>query len=85
MGLKKDLKGLDEIEIKKFFKLAIVEHIYYGEDRLYLLDKKLIRKSKYLKALLKEATIEVHDVKSMLDKNIGDQDEVEKYLKNSIK
>jgi len=80
MGFKKQIKGLDEDQIKLFIKRAIVD----GTSN-EILKSKSLKKSEYLQQVVLEATDEVGTLIDSLKETFDSPKEVLKYLHKSLK
>jgi hypothetical protein len=80
MGFKKQIKGLDEDQIKLFIKRAIVD----GTSNKILKSKSL-KKSEYLQQVVLEATDEVDTLIDSLKETFDSPKEVLKYLHKSLR
>lgn len=80
MGFKKEIKGLDETEIKLYVKRAILDGTHSK-----ILKSKSLKKSEYLQQIVFEATNEIGDLIDSLKNSFECPVEVLKFLENSIK
>jgi hypothetical protein len=80
MGFKKDIKGLDESEIKLFVKKAIING---SSDKI--VKSKSLKKSEYLQQIVLEATNEIGDLIESLKETFESPEDVLKYLNKSLK
>jgi len=80
MGFKKQIKGLDEDQIKLFIKRSIVD----GTSSKILKSKSL-KQSEYLQQVVLEATSEIEDLIDSLKETFDSPKEVLKYLHKSLR
>lgn len=80
MGFKKQIKGLDEDQIKLFIKRSIVD----GTSSKILKSKSL-KESEYLQQVVLEATSEIEDLIDSLKETFDSPKEVLKYLHKSLR
>ncbi len=80
MGFKKDIKGLDESEIKIFVKKSIING---SSDKI--VKSKSLKKSEYLQQIVLEATNEIGDLIESLKETFESPEDVLKYLNKSLK
>lgn len=80
MGFKKQIKGLDEDQIKLFIKRSIVD----GTSSKILKSKSL-KQSEYLQQVVLEATSEIEDLIDSLKETFDSPKGVLKYLHKSLR
>ncbi len=80
MGFKKQIKGLDEEQIKTFVKRAILD----GTSNK-ITKSKTLEKSVYLQDIVMEATNEFGELMNSLKDRFECPIEIVKFLENSLK